>query len=60
MSGVVTSDFTLGVVNVWGGECLGGERLTITRYGPTPQTCAYIPFSSFLSSICHYVIKRRM
>ena len=21
--------FTLGVVNVWGGECLGGERLTI-------------------------------
>ena len=23
------SDFTLGVVNVWGGECLGGERLTI-------------------------------
>ena len=20
---------TLGVVNVWGGECLGGERLTI-------------------------------
>ena len=24
-----TSDFTLGVVNVWGGERLGGERLTI-------------------------------
>ena len=23
------TDFTLGVVNVWGGECLGGERLTI-------------------------------
>ena len=26
-----TSDFTMGVVNVWGGECLGGERLTIRR-----------------------------
>ena len=25
------SDFTLGVVNVWGGECLGGERLTIRK-----------------------------
>ena len=25
------SDFTLGVVNVWGGECLGGERLTIEQ-----------------------------
>ena len=25
------SDFTLGVVNVWGGECLGGERLTIWK-----------------------------
>ena len=23
------SDFTQGVVNVWGGECLGVERLTI-------------------------------
>ena len=23
------ADFTLGVVNIWGGECLGGERLTI-------------------------------
>ena len=22
--------FTQGVVNVWGGECLGGERFTIT------------------------------
>ena len=27
-----TSDFTLGVVNVWSGECLGGERLTIFYY----------------------------
>ena len=26
-----TSDFTLGLVNVWGGECLGGERLTIVN-----------------------------
>ena len=25
------SDFTLAVVNVWGGECLGGERLTIMK-----------------------------
>ena len=24
------SDFTMGVVNVWGGERLGDERLTIT------------------------------
>ena len=23
------NDFTKGMMNVWGGECLGGERLTI-------------------------------
>ena len=27
-----------GVVNVWGGERLGGERLTIERYGEDIST----------------------
>ena len=39
----------MGVVNVWGGECLGGERLTIMTY------IALIVFSgvsSFPASHC--------
>ena len=31
------SDFTLGVVNVWVGECLGGERLTIILWVAAPK-----------------------
>ena len=32
------------VVNVWGGECLGGERLTIVFFGRMQSVLADIKF----------------